>query len=82
MTLHFSENVIREAQNAVTGVISASSTFQNTRNVQTFLNDLIGPLSSIDSKERYSYLSSLIPSIYETLTQSPEFASLQYYKQV
>jgi hypothetical protein len=82
MTLHFSENVIREAQNAVTGVISASSAFQTTRNVQTYLNDLIGPLSSIDAKERYSYLGSLVPSIYETLTQSPEFASLPYYKQI
>lgn len=82
MTLHFEENVIREAQSAVTGVMSAASTFQRTRNVQTYLNDLIAPLSSINAKERYNYLMALVPSIYETLLTSPEFATLPYYQQV
>ena len=82
MKLHFEENVIREAQSAVTGVMSAASTFQKTRNVPTYLNDLIAPLSSISAKERYNYLMALVPSIYETLLTSPEFAALPYYQQV
>lgn len=82
MSLHFEESAIKQAQAATTGVIMADASFQNKKDIKSYLDEFIDPVSAIGLKERSSFIYALVPQILTTKQDQPAFARLPFYKQV